>query len=85
MGTDDLPVEDLLRGLDIPPFDTEEFDGAAVADAFVIVRYQRPDWDHPRASYACSRSMSPEMQVGLLTMVLDRVRDVQRQGWVDGE
>lgn len=80
---EDVPVERFIAQADIAPFEAQELDGAAVIDAVVIVRYQRPEWQHPRTAYQASRSMPDELRIGILTLVLDQVRRTAGENWED--
>lgn len=81
----EIPANELLADCGLEAFDSEELDGCAVVDAFVIVRYQHPDWSNPRTAYVGSKSMADELRIGLLTMVNDRIRNVSISQWVDDE
>lgn len=75
----------LIDQADVEPFDAAELDGATVVDAFMIFRYQRPDWAQPRAAYVGSTTMGDELQIGLVQMVLDRLRREAESHWMDDE
>lgn len=82
---DTVPVVPLLAGADIEEFEAAELDGALIVDAFVVFRYQRPDWSMSRAAFVGTAGMSEELQIGLLTMVLDRLRASAASHWVDDD
>lgn len=73
----------IVEQADLEPFDADELADAPVVDAFLILRYQHPDWPTPRCAYSGTRGMSDELRIGLLTMVTDRMRHTAIDGWAD--
>lgn len=76
-----LSVIELLKGLDIPNFESEEVSGAAIVDAIIVLRYQKPEWDTPRLTYVKSNRMGDELTVGCLTNVLNHMKELILDGW----
>lgn len=79
----ETPIVELLKGLDIPDVDDEDIEGASIVDAFVIFRYQAPDWESPRMMFIGSKGQCEELRIGMVTSVLDRMRATCTQNWVD--
>lgn len=80
---DEVPASEIVGQAEVEGFDAEELEGAAVVDAFLIFRYQHPDWPNTRTAFIGSDSMSDELRIGLLTMVCDRIRSQANTFWVE--
>lgn len=81
----DVPLTDVLGQLDIADIEAAEIADTAVVDAFVIFRYQHPEWESPRMMYVSTKGMGDELKIGIVTSVLDRMRHVCTNNWVDDE
>lgn len=66
--------------------DVDYDEGEIVSDVFVIVRTIHPDRDTPTICYTATEGLRDDAQrIGVLTICLDRIRDVVRRNWSDDE
>ena len=75
-----VPVEQVLRGLELHPLD----EGETAIEAFVLVKVLDAD-GHPNWSYRTTNHLNREELLGALQVQVDVLRKELRDEWDDDE